>query len=64
LREVAGELDHGLLNDKPGLETPTLERLCVYFAERLRPQFPGLARLAVSRPTLGESCVLDLGAGF
>jgi 6-pyruvoyltetrahydropterin/6-carboxytetrahydropterin synthase len=60
LRQVAGELDHGLLNDKPGLETPTLERLCLYFAERLRPQFPSLARLAVSRPSLGETCALDL----
>jgi 6-pyruvoyltetrahydropterin/6-carboxytetrahydropterin synthase len=63
LRAVAGELDHGLLNDKPGLETPTLERLCLYFAERLRPQFPSLARLAVSRPTLSETCVLDLTRG-
>jgi 6-pyruvoyltetrahydropterin/6-carboxytetrahydropterin synthase len=60
LREVAGELDHGLLNDKPGLETPTLERLCLYFADRLQGPFPSLARLAVSRPTLGETCVLDL----
>ncbi|HEX4198011.1 MAG TPA: 6-carboxytetrahydropterin synthase [Caulobacteraceae bacterium] len=60
LRAVAGELDHGLLNDKPGLETPTLERLCLYFAERLKGPFPSLARLAVSRPTLGETCVLDL----
>jgi len=60
LRQVAGELDHGLLNDKPGLETPTLERLCLYFAERLRPQFSSLARLAVSRPSLGETCALDL----
>jgi 6-pyruvoyltetrahydropterin/6-carboxytetrahydropterin synthase len=60
LRQVAGELDHGLLNDKPGLETPTLERLCLYFTERLRPQFPSLARLAVSRPSLGETCALDL----
>jgi 6-pyruvoyltetrahydropterin/6-carboxytetrahydropterin synthase len=60
LREIAGDLDHGLLNDKPGLETPTLERLCLYFAERLRPQFPSLAWLAVSRPSLGETCALDL----
>ncbi len=60
LREVAGELDHGLLNDKPGLETPTLERLCLYFAERLQPQFPSLSRLAVSRPSLSEACALDL----
>jgi 6-pyruvoyltetrahydropterin/6-carboxytetrahydropterin synthase len=57
---VAGELDHGLLNDQPGLESPTLENLCLWFAERLRPEFPGLSRVVVSRPTIRESCGLDL----
>jgi 6-pyruvoyltetrahydropterin/6-carboxytetrahydropterin synthase len=60
LKAIAGELDHGLLNEKTGLESPTLERLCLYFAERLRPQFPGLARIVVSRPTVSESCALTL----
>ena len=57
---VARELDHGLLNEKPGLESPTLERLCLYFAKRLKPGFPGLSRVAVSRPTVGERCVMDV----
>ena len=60
LKGVAGELDHGLLNEKPGLERPTLEHICLYFAERLRPKFPGLSRVVVSRPTIGESCALSL----
>jgi 6-pyruvoyltetrahydropterin/6-carboxytetrahydropterin synthase len=60
LKAVAGELDHGLLNDKPGLESPTLEHLCLYFAERLKGDFPGLSRIVVSRPTIGESCALSL----
>jgi 6-pyruvoyltetrahydropterin/6-carboxytetrahydropterin synthase len=60
LKGVAGELDHGLLNDKPGLERPTLEHICLYFAERLKPAFPGLSRVVVSRPTIGESCALSL----
>jgi 6-pyruvoyltetrahydropterin/6-carboxytetrahydropterin synthase len=60
LRAVAGELDHSLLNDHAGLETPTLERLCAYFAERLKARFPGLARVVVSRPTVGESCALTV----
>ncbi|MDP3173236.1 MAG: 6-carboxytetrahydropterin synthase [Phenylobacterium sp.] len=60
LRAVAGELDHGVLNEKPGLESPTLEHLCRYFAERLKPAFPGLARIAVSRPTVGERCVMTV----
>ncbi|MFL5298435.1 MAG: 6-pyruvoyl trahydropterin synthase family protein [Phenylobacterium sp.] len=60
LKTVAGDLDHGLLNEKPGLESPTLEHICLYFAARLKPQFPGLARVVVSRPTVGESCALNL----
>ena len=60
LKALAGELDHGLLNEKPGLESPTLEHLCLYFAERLKPAFPGLSRIVVSRPTVGESCSLAL----
>ena len=60
LKAVAAELDHGLLNEKPGLESPTLEHLCLYFAGRLKPRFPGLARIVVSRPTIGESCALTL----
>lgn len=60
LKGVAGELDHGLLNEKPGLERPTLEHICLYFAERLKGPFPGLSRIVVSRPTIGESCALTL----
>jgi 6-pyruvoyltetrahydropterin/6-carboxytetrahydropterin synthase len=60
LKAVALELDHSLLNETPGLESPTLERLCLYFAERLKPQFPGLSRIVLSRPTIGESCALRL----
>ena len=60
LRAVALELDHGLLNEKPGLDSPTLENLCLYFAERLKGQFPGLSRVKVSRPTIGESCALNV----
>ncbi len=60
LKALAGELDHGLLNEKPGLKSPTLENLCLYFAERLRGEFPGLSRVVVSRPSIGESASLNL----
>jgi 6-pyruvoyltetrahydropterin/6-carboxytetrahydropterin synthase len=60
LRAAAGELDHGLLNEKPGLELPTLEHLCLWFVDRLRPEWPGLCRIMVSRPTIHERCVLNL----
>jgi 6-pyruvoyltetrahydropterin/6-carboxytetrahydropterin synthase len=58
LRAAAAELDHGTLNDVPGLESPTLERLCQHFAARLKPAFAGLSRVVVSRPTVGESCAM------
>ena len=60
LRAIASELDHGTLNDRPGLESPTLERLCLYFAERLKSTYPGLCQIVVSRPTIGEACRLRL----
>jgi 6-pyruvoyltetrahydropterin/6-carboxytetrahydropterin synthase len=60
LKAVAAELDHGLLNEKPGLDRPTLEHICLYFAERLKPKFPGLSRIVVSRPTIGESCAMTV----
>jgi len=58
LKAIAAELDHSLLNDHAGLESPTLEALCLFFAERLALDFPGLSRVVVSRPTVGESCAL------
>jgi 6-pyruvoyltetrahydropterin/6-carboxytetrahydropterin synthase len=60
LKAAAAELDHSLLNDHAGLESPTLEALCIFFAERLGERFPGLAKVVVSRPTIGESCALAL----
>lgn len=57
---AARALDHGLLNEQPGLELPTLERLCQHFAERLGPQVPGLSRIVVARPSVGEACTLTL----
>ncbi len=60
LRAVAAALDHGLLNEKPGLDRPTLEHICLYFAERMKTPFPGLSRITVSRPTIGESCAMNV----
>jgi len=62
LKQVAEGLDHGMLNDIPGLESPTLEALCVHFANALKPRCPGLARIVVSRPSIGESCAMEVPA--
>jgi 6-pyruvoyltetrahydropterin/6-carboxytetrahydropterin synthase len=59
LNETAEALDHGTLNETPGLESPTLENLCLHFGRALKPRFPALVRITVSRPTVGESCSLS-----
>jgi 6-pyruvoyltetrahydropterin/6-carboxytetrahydropterin synthase len=60
LKAAAAELDHTLLNDHAGLERPSLEALCLWFADRLKPAFPGLSRITLIRPTIGERCVLEV----
>jgi 6-pyruvoyltetrahydropterin/6-carboxytetrahydropterin synthase len=60
VKAAAEELDHGMLNEHAGLELPSLENLCLWFANRLKPAWPGLSRITVSRPTIHERCVLTL----
>lgn len=62
LNDVAAQLDHQLLNEIDGLSVPTLERICLWVARALKPGLPGLARVTLSRPSLNESCALDLSA--
>ncbi|MBK8176821.1 MAG: 6-carboxytetrahydropterin synthase [Rhodospirillales bacterium] len=55
--ELRRQLDHTLLNDVPGLEVPSLENIAIWTWERLAPQFSGLARVTVRRPSCRQSCV-------
>jgi 6-pyruvoyltetrahydropterin/6-carboxytetrahydropterin synthase len=41
------ELDHRTLNDVPGLENPTSERLCAWLWDRLAPRLTGLSAITV-----------------
>ncbi|MEO0400175.1 MAG: 6-carboxytetrahydropterin synthase [Pseudomonadota bacterium] len=47
-------LDHRLLNEIEGLETPTLEVIAQWIFDALSKDLPALARIEVARPTLGE----------
>jgi len=40
-------LDHSYLNDIPGLESPTIERIAGWFWKKLEPSLPGLAEITV-----------------
>ncbi len=57
---VREKLDHHLLNDIPGLGTPSLENLARWIAGQLMPSLPQVASVTVRRPTLGESCRYDV----
>jgi 6-pyruvoyltetrahydropterin/6-carboxytetrahydropterin synthase len=58
--EVHAILDHSFLNEIEGLETPTLENICAWVAVKLRPRLPNLKRVSVARPSLGETCTIDV----
>ena len=60
LSEIAGLLDHKLLNEVDGLDVPTLENIAVWVAARLAGQVNGLSQVTISRPSLNESCTLKL----
>ncbi len=62
LQKTAQKLDHGLLNDIPGLEVPTLERIALWVANDLKTTLPGLRRVEIGRPSLNERCVLVINA--
>ena len=48
-------LDHCCLNDLPGLENPTAERLAIYVYEQLKPVLPLLADVAVRENRTSEA---------
>lgn len=41
------QLDHNYLNDIPGLENPTSERLAQWIFEQLQPALPQLSKVVV-----------------
>ncbi|MCW8207602.1 adenosylmethionine--8-amino-7-oxononanoate transaminase [Verminephrobacter aporrectodeae subsp. tuberculatae] len=61
LDAVRAQLDHRMLDEVPGLGTPTLENLCIFIAQALPAELrPRACRVRVWREALGDSCTLDL----
>lgn len=60
MEELKRALDHQLLNEVAGLERPTLENICRFAADRLSERFKSLRQVRVARPSIGESCTLDI----
>ena len=61
-RPLHAVLDHHYLNDVPGLENPTSERLAEWVWARLAATVPGLAAVEV-RETCSSGCVYRGPAG-
>lgn len=60
LTDIAGQLDHQMLNDISGLDVPTLENIAVWVAARLQTKVTGLSAVTIARPSLKERCTLKL----
>ena len=58
-QDLRRELDHKFLNDIPGLENPTLERIAQWIWRRLKPDVPALARVEVRRESQRHGCSYD-----
>jgi len=50
-------LDHGMLNEIDGLQSPTLERIAMWLWDSLHNRLPGLAEIEVARDSCHEGCV-------
>lgn len=53
---IHAALDHRCLNDVPGLENPTSERMAHWIWNQLKPSLPGLCRIEV-KETPDSGCV-------
>jgi 6-pyruvoyltetrahydropterin/6-carboxytetrahydropterin synthase len=59
LAAISDELDHRLLNEIPGLRTPTLESIARFIFGKARVRLPEVVRVRVRRPSCGQSCVYE-----
>ncbi|ALL08544.1 6-carboxy-5,6,7,8-tetrahydropterin synthase [Pedobacter sp. PACM 27299] len=48
IRPIVSLLDHKLLNEIPGLENPTAERLSIWLWHKIKPIFPELSRIELN----------------
>jgi 6-pyruvoyltetrahydropterin/6-carboxytetrahydropterin synthase len=54
--ELHRRLDHGYLNEIPGLESPSLETISKWIWDQLSPRYPGLVKVMVARDSSRHGC--------
>jgi 6-pyruvoyltetrahydropterin/6-carboxytetrahydropterin synthase len=57
LSRILGQLDHGVLNDIPGLEKPTFENILLWIESKMKAEGVPPSRLEIERPTLRQRAV-------
>jgi 6-pyruvoyltetrahydropterin/6-carboxytetrahydropterin synthase len=57
LETILNELDHKVLNDVPGLEQPTFERILLWIEAKMKAAGCQPSRLEIERPTLKQRAV-------
>jgi 6-pyruvoyltetrahydropterin/6-carboxytetrahydropterin synthase len=57
MAEAHEALDHRLLNEVDGLDSPTLEHIAMWLWNRLQNRVPGLAEIEIARDSCNEGCV-------
>lgn len=51
---IIGQIDHKLMNDIPGLENPTCERIAVWLWDHIKAEIPALSKIILNEtPTSG-----------
>jgi 6-pyruvoyltetrahydropterin/6-carboxytetrahydropterin synthase len=58
-KEIKKLLDHNTLNNVKGLDSPTLEGLCIFIWGKLILKFSDLKKIEVHRDQSGEGCIYD-----
>ncbi|MDD5367394.1 MAG: 6-carboxytetrahydropterin synthase QueD [Gallionellaceae bacterium] len=53
---IRAALDHRYLNDVPGLDNPTSERMAMWLWDRLKPALPGLSQIVIQE-TASSGCI-------
>lgn len=54
IKPIVDRLDHNLINDIPGLENPTAERITVWIWDQIKPKLPLLSKIELNEtPTSG-----------
>ncbi len=57
---IRNMLDHRLLDEVQGIDSPTIENLALFIGDHIRALEPRASAVRISRKASGDSCLLEL----